>query len=286
MAHTYIFDTDAGIDDIMALAWLMLRKDVTIEAITIAYGLAHRRQGAINLSRIVALSGQNIPVYIGQRKGTHAFPDRWRDMSNRLPGVDLPAAYKMPEEESANTFLHRRLQSKQKVNIIALGALSNMAGVCSGEAVERLGIMGGAFNVRGNASPTAEWNIFVDPLSARAVMEADVNTLIVPLDATNCVPITPEFIDRFQAVAHSPLGCMVGQALEIIRHDANKGREYAWDPLTAVAMLHPEIIRTRRHGVTVDHTGTTHITDTTPAKTIAVEADADQFMRLFLEVFR
>ena len=36
-----IIDTDAGSDDLMAIAFLLSRKDVKVEAITVVDGLAH-----------------------------------------------------------------------------------------------------------------------------------------------------------------------------------------------------------------------------------------------------
>ena len=41
-----IIDTDAGSDDLMAIAFLLSSKDVKIEAITIVDGLAHVPAGA------------------------------------------------------------------------------------------------------------------------------------------------------------------------------------------------------------------------------------------------
>ena len=40
-----------------------------------------------------------IPVYIGREtplRGEAAFPNTWRSISDRLPGVDLPTTFKPP----------------------------------------------------------------------------------------------------------------------------------------------------------------------------------------------
>src|SRR5215471_10158823 len=85
-----IIDTDAGSDDLMAIAFLLSRDDVHIEAITVANGLAHVRAGGTNLLRLLELSGKkNIPVYLGSEKplrGSAAFPEEWRKLSDTLPG--------------------------------------------------------------------------------------------------------------------------------------------------------------------------------------------------------
>ena len=301
----YIFDTDAGPDDVMALAYLLTRDDVEIEAITISCGLAHVEQGAINLSKVVALSGKGeIPIYIGRStplRGERAFPEEWRRVSDELPGVDLPPAFRPPESQSAADFLAERLQdSTRPVRILALGALTTLATLdaISLERVDEIVIMGGAFDVPGNVfstgefvSPTdsAEWNIFVDPVAAKRVFDLGVPLLVVPLDATNQVPIDAAFIDQFHAVEATPLGRMVGQVLESIRVYAEEGDYYAWDPLAAVALVEPSVVRTLEHAVAVEQdlpdAGTTRKADIGPLASVAYEADRDAFQRLFMDAF-
>ena len=129
---TYIFDTDAGPDDVMALAYLLALDNVEIEAITISYGLAHGEQGAVNLAKVAALSGKgDIPVYIGRDRplqGDAAFPNAWRYISDTLPGVDLPTAFRPPEREPAAAFLKNRMcDAARPVRILALELLESRA---------------------------------------------------------------------------------------------------------------------------------------------------------------
>jgi len=77
-----IIDTDAGSDDLMAIAFLLARHDLTIQAITVANGLAHVRPGARNMARLLELAGRrDIPVYVGRSEpleGHAEFPAGWR----------------------------------------------------------------------------------------------------------------------------------------------------------------------------------------------------------------
>ena len=304
---TYIFDTDAGPDDVMALAYLLTRDDVEIEAITIAYGLAHGPEGAANLAKVAALGGKgDIPVYIGSEtplRGNAAFPNAWRYISDTLPGVDLPTTFRPPEPEPAAEFLKDRLRDASRpVRILALGGLTNLAALhdirTSLPALDEIVMMGGAFDVPGNVfnsgeftSPTdtAEWNIFVDPLAAQRVFDLGARMLVVPLDATNKVPIDAAFLDAFHAVEHTPLGRMTGQVLESIRRYAETGVYYAWDPLAAVAMLDRSVVTTIDHPVSVQQNppdaGATRRADTGPLASIAYNTDAEHFRRLFMEAF-
>src|SRR5712692_3712254 len=93
--NSVIIDTDAGSDDLMAIAFLLAHPSVRIEAITIANGLAHVDAGARNMAGLLELSGrQDVPVFAGRStplRGTAEFPAEWRKTSDELPGVSLPA---------------------------------------------------------------------------------------------------------------------------------------------------------------------------------------------------
>ena len=295
-----VIDTDAGPDDLMALAYLLACPKIKVEAITTAYGLAHTHQGAANILRVLALCGRtDIPVYVGQDRplgGGSAFPSRWRQLSDTLPGVSLPSTEARPERLSAATFLQRRVRhGTESVQILALGALTNIAALCDVPCplLMRTVIMGGAFGVAGNVhdsgallTRTAEWNMHVDPQAACAVFSSDLALFVVPLDATNQVPITARFIDHFAALRPSPLQRLTNEILAMIRPYATKGTYYAWDPLAAATMVDPTIVSTRRHPVAVAlPCGTTRAASAGPPKTIAVSADGTRWQDAFCSAF-
>src|SRR5437870_7235731 len=109
-----IIDTDAGTDDILALSYLLSQPDANIEAITVVDGLAHPRQGAQNIKRLLYAAGRaNIPVFAGEEKplkGSRPFPAEWRAVSDKLPGVDLPYIADPPSFQHAVDFLNQRLK--------------------------------------------------------------------------------------------------------------------------------------------------------------------------------
>ena len=108
-----IIDTDAGTDDLMAIAFLLARQDVRIEAITVVDGLAHVQAGGANVLRLLAVAGAGgVPVYLGRAEPmerTAPFPAEWRETSDRRPGVTLPASAREPERRAAADFLGERL---------------------------------------------------------------------------------------------------------------------------------------------------------------------------------
>ena len=77
----------------------------------------------------------------------------------------------------------RSLPEGQQLSIVATGALTNIALFVSlypelvREKVSQIVIMGGAEG-RGNRSPTAEFNILIDPEAAAIVFDAEVKVVI------------------------------------------------------------------------------------------------------------
>lgn len=303
-----IIDTDAGSDDILAIAFLLSHPSVRIDAITTANGLAHVDAGARNLTRLVELSGRTkIPVFAGRPtplKGSAEFPRDWRKNADDLPGVALPASSRPPAGKSAAEFLIEYLKDqKHRVRILALGPLTNLAEALERQpsiarSIQEIVIMGGAMQVPGNlgdggafqtSNKTAEWNIFVDPFAARIVFRSRIPILLVPLDATNKVPIDLAFLRDFQARAVSPLGRVAAQVLETDREAIQGNYFYAWDALAAVALLDPRVVKSSRLHIDALQDspveGRTVQTPGSPNADVALDADAPRFRKIFLQAF-
>jgi inosine-uridine nucleoside N-ribohydrolase len=303
-----LIDTDAGSDDLMAIAFLLAHPAVRIEAITVANGLAHVDAGARNVVRLLELAGRSdLPVFAGRStplRGSAEFPSEWRRISDDLPGVNLPARSRQPESRRAADFLVERLKDNNRpVRILALGPLTNLAEALQRaptivHTIEEIVIMGGAVRVPGNlgdggvfktSNKTAEWNIFVDPLAARIVFRSGVKLRLIPLDATNTVPIGVAFLRDFESNAHSPLGRFVAQVLETDRQMIEQGYFYAWDPLAAIALLHPGVVKTVPLHIDIrqdpPEEGRTLQTPGRSNAAVALDADGVMFRKLFLEAF-
>jgi len=302
-----LIDTDAGSDDILAIAFLLAHPSVRIDAITVVNGTAHVDAGARNVIRQLDLAGRaRVPVFAGRGsplRGSAEFPAEWRRIADELPGVELPAPSRKPEPRPAADYLLERLKHGPPARILALGPLTNL-----GEALERepsivaniaeIVIMGGAVRTPGNladggvfhtTNSTAEWNMFIDPWAARIVFRSGARIRLIPLDATNKVPIGAEFLRDFQAAARSPLGRVAAQVLEADRQTIAAGIFYAWDPLAAVVLLHPAVVKTAPVHIDIrqdpPEAGRTAQSAGAPNAEVALDADAAAFRKLFLAAF-
>jgi inosine-uridine nucleoside N-ribohydrolase len=302
-----IVDTDCGGDDLMAIAFLLARRDVRIEAVTIANGVAHVRPGAENVLRLLELGGRaDVPVYLGQEIPVHghaAFPEAWRT------GADAPlgprhSAQRAPQQQSAADYLAESLRERSRpIRILALGPLTNL-----GEALERtpdclrdidVSIMGGAIYAPGNLgdggyfqtdNKTAEWNFYVDPVAAKAVFTSGAKIRLVPLDATNQVHIDSALLKAFRSKARTPLGEYVTAILKQHRNEIREGIYYAWDPLAAVAMIEPGVVHESPLAVDVrqappEEGRTAEMAGYPPNASVALSANAEAFQETFLRAF-
>ena len=306
-----IVDTDAGIDDLMAIAYLLAGREVELRAITVVNGVAHVEQGARNILGLLQLGGRrDIPVFIGESRpltGNAAFPEEWRTLSDNLPGVELPANARSPENRSAVEYLAEEFRlppGGPSLRILALGPLTNLARALAGKGgrvrgIRSIVIMGGAISAAGNLgdggvfktdNKTAEWNMYIDPTAASRVFASGIPIELVPLDATNHVPVDAGFVDGFSKRAAGPLGRFVSQLFAGEREMVEKHVFYAWDPLAAVVLTHPGIASFTERCIEVrakpPSEGQTHVVlGQKPNARVAVDADPAAFKRLFSEAF-
>jgi pyrimidine-specific ribonucleoside hydrolase len=244
-----VLDTDLAFDDIMALLYLTQREDVAIDAVTIAgTGEAHCEPGVENAKALLALGGSpDTPVACGREtplEGTNAFPDEWRAAVDDLSMLDLPEVDPAPDPRGAVGLLRDTLDGD--ATLITLGPLTNVAEALRedpglADRVPALVAMAGAVDVAGNApGGVAEYNVWVDPLAAREVIEG-MDVRLVPLDATNHVPFTAFFVRALDEHIGTPEADAVAAIVERNEGFFLSGGYSFWDPLAAVLALEDEL---------------------------------------------
>jgi inosine-uridine nucleoside N-ribohydrolase len=252
-AVSVVVDTDMGQDDAMAILYLLQHPDVRIEAVTVSgTGLAHCEAGVRNVLALLEISGApaDTPVACGPEEplpGTMpdsgAFPDEWRAAADELYGLELPETDRTAAEQAAPELLASAIRDADgPVRVLTLGPLTNLALALRDdpgllEDVERIVVMGGAVGVPGNAieNSLAEFNIWVDPVAAKEVLGSGARVDLVPLDATNQVPVTPFFADALRRHHVTPEADTVLDLFEALPELVAGGYSF-WDPLAAAVL--------------------------------------------------
>ncbi len=193
-----ILDTDPGVDDAMALAFLTGRDDIEIAAITPVFGNADvetTTRNALFLSRQLSVVA---PVHAGA-----AAPLRIarRPAPSHIHGEDALGGTGLARDcddapapgDAADAIIALVRAHPGEIGILAIAPLTNLALALARDPgiaplVREVVVMGGAFGWgprRGNVSPVAEANIANDPHAADAVLTAPWPVTMVGLDVTS-----------------------------------------------------------------------------------------------------
>jgi purine nucleosidase len=182
MTQKIVFDVDTGIDDSLALLYLLASPDeAEILAITCTSGNVPARQVALNNLNWLALCGApDIEVALGSEVPLLA-PLMTTEETHGPQGIGYA---ELPDSGRAISTRHAtevwidavRSQPGEVIGLVT-GPLTNLALAVRLEPelprlLKRLVVMGGAFDYKGNTTPVSEWNIAVDPDAAKLVFDA------------------------------------------------------------------------------------------------------------------
>ena len=266
-----VIDTDMGADDWMAILYLLQRPDVHVRAITVSgAGLAHCGPGVRNALRLLALAGKRAPVACGRARPRH-FPAGWRRRADRVLGLRLPGPAGSPSPKPASELLAAAVRgSVRPVSLLTLGPLTNVADAFAldprlARELRAVYVMGGAITAPGNTPDGAsEWNFHVDPTAASAVLRSGAPITLVPLDATQHVPVTRSFYEGLKAAHGTRVADFVFRVL------SRRRDSYFWDPLAA-AILTDRLATVERRHLQVAPSGWTFVASGGPPVDVAVD---------------
>jgi len=259
-----VIDTDAGWDDWLALLFLMRCTAIEILGVTVTgVGEAHLTPGSRNIQQLLSYGGSSANVYLGARKPlmySNMFPATFRAQIDSFWGKSIPQpgiSSPVISSTSAVDFLYQTfVEAAQKgtpVDVLCIGGFTNFAMLLAERPLDeyRAGIgtiytMAGAVYVPGNVySPnddtwgyyannkTAEWNVFVDAKAAQMVLGSGLRIVLVPLDATNEVPVTTTFVESYgRAAGSNPYAEFIASLLVL-----QAGQTDFFDPLAAAVLL-------------------------------------------------
>ena len=312
-----LIDTDVDIDDWMAILYLSMHPDVDLRGITVTgVGASHLTPGTKNALGLLQLTGKpDVPVAQGTSaplRYSNAFPQSIRGPIDSVYNIVLPRNPNGPVRESAVDFLRATLTAADSpMTILAIGGGTNLGALLHeypdvAPKIERIVMMGGVLNdvdgthVEGNvnvvdpdySNKVAEWNFFLDPLGGQYMFDSGVPTTLVPLNASNMVPLNLAFYDRIQKNHRTPQASFIYQALTADLAFVQSGTFFFWDPLAAVTLTDPDVTSGRTMNLRVvqeldeenDHSAQLLEDPKGSPIDVMLSADADAFYDLFLDV--
>ncbi|AKZ27922.1 nucleoside hydrolase [Ralstonia pseudosolanacearum] len=265
-----IIDADPGQDDAIAILFALgARGRLDVRALTVVAGNVPLGLTERNARIIRDWAGRThaLPVYAGcagplTRELVTAAHVHGK---TGLEGVDLPAPLAPLASQHAVSYLVDTLTqaAPNSVTLCALGPLTNIASALSEApqirpALREIVLMGGAHFERGNITPAAEFNIYVDPQAAEIVFGSGVPIVVLPRDVAMRAQITPARVAPFRGLGNR-CGAIVADimAAEIAYQKTRRGVERApmYDPTAVGYLFDPSMFNGRKVNVVVETAG-------------------------------
>ncbi|SEI37052.1 pyrimidine-specific ribonucleoside hydrolase [Dyadobacter koreensis] len=204
-----IIDCDPGHDDALMLMLAFGSGMFDVRAVTTSAGNQTQEKTLANTLKILSLIGANVPVYRGS--DTPFFRNlviaEYVHGESGLHGVDFAEATFKAESIMAVEGIARILaESEEKITIVPTGPLTNIAAFLLAfpnlkHKIERISLMGGGI-FRGNMTPLAEFNMYVDPEAASVVFKAGIPITMCGLDVTHKAVVYQKDIDLFRSIGN------------------------------------------------------------------------------------
>ena len=297
-----ILDCDPGHDDAVAILLAAGNDAIDLRAITTVAGNCPLDLATVNARRIAALAGlDGVPIAAGAagpRAGELVTAPDIHGESG-LDGHDLSAEAPLDPRGAVELMADVLLASDEPVTLVPTGPLTNVAALLEErpEVRERIGgivLMGGSTE-RGNTTPAAEFNIWVDPEAAALVFESGLPVTMIGLNLTHQALATREVLERVQALPGAPARAVADWMVFFgSRYERVYGRfaPPVHDPCTVALLIEPGLMRCEEVFVAVETEGrwTRGMTvvdlhgrlGREPNAVVALELDAPRFWELVI----
>lgn len=215
-------DVDTGVDDAMALVYLLASPDAELVGIASTGGNVPTEQVCSNnLGLLELCRAPQIPVSRGSAAPL-TIPLRTAEDTHGPEGLGYaelpPTTRELTAYDAAEAWVRAARNHPGELVGMVTGPLTNLALAVRAEPelpslLRRLVIMGGSFDYRGNTTPVAEWNTSVDPEAAAEVyaawgqaaeskmIDSSQLPIVCGLNLTEKVMMTPTLLSRLADTA-------------------------------------------------------------------------------------
>ena len=206
-----ILDCDPGHDDAVAIMLAAANDNIEILGITCVGGNTTLENAKNNALKICTLIGKtNIPIYAGSDKpikfdlvtAAHVHGKSGLDIDG--PPIKIKNDYKIKDLHAVDFIIKTCLEQPEAIYICPTGPLTNIALALQKEPlikknIKKIIFMGGVGMSLGNITPSAEFNIYVDPHAANIVLKSGIPLVMMGLDVTHKVNVNDKIIEDIKS---------------------------------------------------------------------------------------
>jgi len=260
-----IIDTDPGVDDALALMFAC-KSNLNIVGISTIFGNSTLIDSTRNALTILSLLKKKIRVYEGRStpiRGKGKLASSHGD--NGLGGFSV-SSRRRKSKRDAVTYMKDVLtiEPNKSVDLLCIGPASNVAELFIryphlAKKINKLIILGGVINEKGNISKYAEFNVFNDPYAFSKILEIPVDKILIPINICRKVTFTHS---DFRRIRNTGLRSSINKITDIYIRYYTSGNKYGvfeggvmYDVLTVAYLLNPRLFKTRMVFVDVCITG-------------------------------
>ncbi|WPL38567.1 ribonucleoside hydrolase RihC [Malacoplasma iowae] len=291
-----IIDTDPGIDDAIAIIFALHNPKFDIKLISTVAGNVDVEKTTTNALKILSEYKKDIPVAKGSESPLINTLETCESVHGNtgMDGYDFKKPIKSCLKNHAVNEIYKILkESDTPITIVALAPLTNIALLLSlykdvKHKIKRIVLMGGAIN-RGNSSPSAEFNFYIDPEAAKIVIDSKLDIVIVPLEIGMKSLIYKDDCEKFKNL--NKTGEIFYNLFKHYRGGSLQTGLKMYDPTVITYLDKPEIFTTQKVFVDIETTKTyvyghsiidlKNKLNKTPNVTICTDIDANKFIEWF-----
>ncbi|WP_269914752.1 nucleoside hydrolase [Acinetobacter sp. HY1485] len=265
MPQKIIIDTDPGQDDGVAILLALASPEVEVLGITTVAGNVPLALTSNNARKVCELAGRpDIKVFAGCDRPLKKPLVTAENVHGKtgLDGIELPEPTMPLQEQHSVDFLIETFRNapEKTITLCTLGPMTNVAQALIkapdiASRIKNIVLMGGGFFEGGNITPSAEFNMYVDPDAAKIVFGAGIDLTAIPLDVTHTALTSPEWVAGLRAF-NNKVGEAVAAWTDFFeRYDMEKyGSEGAplHDPCVIGYVVKPELFTGRHINVEIE----------------------------------
>ena len=306
MTRKIIIDCDPGQDDAVALLLAFASpEELNVVGITTVGGNVPLDLTQRNARMMCDIANSDVPVFAGCDRPMlrTLLTAEFIHGETGINGIDIFEPESPLQSQHGVDFIIETLLSANdnEVTLVPTGPLTNIGTAIDREPailakIEQIVLMGGAMREGGNRTPSAEFNILVDPDAADIVLRCGRPITQMSLDVTHQVLSTKERVDRIEALGNPVALATAGMINFFERYDMEKYTAKGaplHDPCTVAWLIKPDLFEGKVCNVTVEtqseltlgHTAVDfwHVTDRPHNVNWIHSVDADGFYDLLTE---
>jgi len=301
-----ILDCDPGHDDALAMILAAHNPALKLLGITTVSGNGGITKVTLNARRVATLARINVPIAEGAGKSILGAFEEANDIhgESALDGAELPTPSMELSELHAVDLIAKLIHaSSEPVTLVATGPLTNVALFLKmypdlKSRIKEIVFMGGSAS-RGNRTPYAEFNIWMDPEAADVVLRSGLALTMCGLDVTHQALVTSKVFTRLQEIG-TPLSETIIGLLKFFAKTYDEVFEMPdpplHDPVAIALLIDRTVVKSRFVNVQVELNGTltrgATVVDIygrlgeSANCNVALELDADKFWEMMLDAIK